>query len=39
MVLAMVIMIVKSLITSFFSLIGCVYLLVNHVRPFTNGDL
>jgi hypothetical protein len=39
MVLAMVIMIVKSLVTFFFFLIGCVCLLVHHVRPFINGDL
>lgn len=39
MVLVMVIIILKSLITSSFFLIGCVCLLVHHVRPFTNGDL
>lgn len=39
MVLVMVIIIVKSLITSSFFLIGCVCLLVKHVRSFTNGDL
>jgi hypothetical protein len=41
MVLAMAIMIVKSLVTFFFfpSLGVFVFLLIMFVRPFTNGDL